>query len=42
MTVSHARPYLMPNTEVLFWVDLSVQDVFLPNPSKGDRVPPKK
>jgi hypothetical protein len=31
-----------PNTEVLIWVDFSIQDVFPPDPSKGDRVPPKK
>ena len=31
-----------PNTETLIWVDFSVQDVFPPDPSKGDRVPPKK
>jgi hypothetical protein len=31
-----------PNTEMLIWVDFSVQDVFPPDPSKGDRVPPKK
>jgi len=31
-----------PNTEALIWVDFSVQDVFPPDPSKGDRVPPKK
>jgi len=27
-----------PNTESLIWVDFSVQDVFPPDPSKGDRV----
>src|SRR5512136_1622651 len=26
-----------PNTEVLIWVDFSIQDVFPPDPSKGDR-----
>lgn len=31
-----------PNTETLIWVDFSVRDVFPPDPSKGDRVPPKK
>jgi hypothetical protein len=31
-----------PNTEALIWVDFCVQDVFPPDPSKGDRVPPKK
>ena len=31
-----------PNTETLIWVDFSVQDVFPPDPSKGDRVPPKE
>ena len=31
-----------PNTEALIWVDFSVQDVFPPDASKGDRVPPKK
>jgi hypothetical protein len=31
-----------PNTEMLIWVDFSVQDVFPPDPAKGDRVPPKK
>jgi hypothetical protein len=31
-----------PNTEALIWVDFSIQDVFPPDPSKGDRVPPKK
>ncbi len=31
-----------PNTEMLIWVDFSVQDVFPPDPSKGDRVLPKK
>jgi hypothetical protein len=31
-----------PNTEALIWVDFSVQDVFPPDPAKGDRVPPKK
>jgi hypothetical protein len=31
-----------PNTETLIWVDFSIQDVFPPDPSKGDRVPPKK
>jgi hypothetical protein len=31
-----------PNTETLIWVDFSVQDVFPPDPSKGDRVPPQK
>ncbi len=30
-----------PNTETLIWVDFSIQDVFPPDPSKGDRVPPK-
>jgi hypothetical protein len=29
-----------PNTETLIWVDFSIQDVFPPDPSKGDRVPP--
>jgi len=31
-----------PNTEFLIWVDFSVQEVFPPDPAKGDRVPPKK
>jgi hypothetical protein len=31
-----------PNTEVLIWVDFSVQDVFPPDPSRGDRVAPKQ
>jgi len=31
-----------PNTEMLIWVDFSIQDVIPPDPSKGDRVPPKK
>jgi hypothetical protein len=31
-----------PNTETLIWVDFSVQDVFPPDPSKGDRVLPKR
>ncbi len=31
-----------PNTEALIWVDFSIQDVFPPDPSKGDRVVPKK
>ncbi len=31
-----------PNTETLIWVDFSIQDVFPPDPSKGDRVPPKE
>jgi hypothetical protein len=31
-----------PNTEALIWVDFSIQDVFPPDPSKGDRVPPNK
>jgi hypothetical protein len=31
-----------PNTETLIWVDFCVQDVFPPDPAKGDRVPPKK
>ena len=31
-----------PNTEALIWVDFSVQDVFPPDPAKGDRIPPKK
>ena len=31
-----------PNTEALIWVDFAVQDVFPPDASKGDRVPPKK
>ncbi len=31
-----------PNTETLIWVDFSVQDVFPPDPSKGDRVAPKE
>ena len=31
-----------PNTETLIWVDFSVQDIFPPDPSKGDRVLPKK
>jgi hypothetical protein len=31
-----------PNTEALIWVDFSVQDVFPPDASKGDRVPPRK
>jgi len=31
-----------PNAEALIWVDFSVRDVFPPDPSKGDRVPPKK
>ena len=31
-----------PNTETLIRVDFSVQEVFPPDPSKGDRVPPKK
>jgi hypothetical protein len=31
-----------PNTEALIWVDFSIQDVFPPDPAKGDRVPPKK
>jgi hypothetical protein len=31
-----------PNTETLIWVDFSVQDVFPPDPSQGDRVPPKQ
>jgi hypothetical protein len=31
-----------PNTETLIWVDFSVRDVFPPDPSKGDRVPPKQ
>jgi hypothetical protein len=31
-----------PNAETLIWVDFSVQDVFPPDPAKGDRVPPKK
>jgi hypothetical protein len=31
-----------PNAEMLIWVDFSVQDVFPPDPAKGDRVPPKK
>jgi hypothetical protein len=31
-----------PNTEMLIWVDFAMQDVFPPDPSKGDRVPPKK
>ncbi len=31
-----------PNAEALIWVDFSVQDVFPPDPAKGDRVPPKK
>lgn len=30
-----------PNTEMLIWVDFSIQDVFPPDPSKGDRVPPE-
>lgn len=29
-----------PNTEALIWVDFSIQDVFPPDPSKGDHVPP--
>jgi hypothetical protein len=33
---------VVPNTEMLIWVDFSVQDVFPPDPAKGDRVPPKK
>jgi hypothetical protein len=31
-----------PNTEALIWVDFSIQDVFPPDPAKGDRVPPTK
>lgn len=31
-----------PNTEALIWVDFTVQEVFPPDPAKGDRVPPKK
>jgi hypothetical protein len=31
-----------PNTEMLIWVDFSIKDVFPPDPSKGDRVQPKK
>jgi hypothetical protein len=31
-----------PNTEALIWVDFSIQDVFPPDPLKGDRVPPEK
>jgi len=31
-----------PNTEMLIWVDFCIQDVFPPDASKGDRVPPKK
>jgi hypothetical protein len=31
-----------PNAETLIWVDFSVQDVFPPDPAKGDRVPQKK
>jgi hypothetical protein len=31
-----------PNTETLIWVDFSIQDVFPPDPTKGDRVLPKK
>ena len=27
-----------PNTEMLIWVDFSIQDVFPPDPAKGDRV----
>ncbi len=52
MFLKHFREYVMPptvrdgilaatpNTETLIWVDFSVQDVFPPDPSKGDRVPP--
>ena len=28
----------VPNTEMLIWVDFSIQDVFPPDPAKGDRV----
>ncbi len=31
-----------PNTETLIWVDYSVREVFPPDPSKGDRLPPSK
>ncbi len=31
-----------PNTEVLIWVDFSVQEIFPPNASKGDRVAVKR
>jgi hypothetical protein len=31
-----------PNTETLIWVDFSVRDIFPPDSSKGDRVPPKE
>jgi hypothetical protein len=31
-----------PNTETLIWVDFSIQDVFPPDPSKGDRAAPKE
>ena len=31
-----------PNAEILIWVDFSVQDVFPPDPAKGDRVLLKK
>jgi hypothetical protein len=31
-----------PNAEVLIWVDFTVQEVFPPDPAKGDRVAPKK
>ncbi|HNQ80840.1 MAG TPA: hypothetical protein PKI53_07040 [Candidatus Aminicenantes bacterium] len=28
----------VPNTEMLIWVDFSIQDVFPPDPAKGDRI----
>jgi hypothetical protein len=31
-----------PNTEMLIWVDFSVQDVFPPDPARGERVAPKR